>query len=126
MGHITSREELEAWLKDKPAQWAQVIAARAALRVLPYAFAYESNDSDKWMKASAIAFFRAVALPLIAFDFPDRDMSETIHLAGRSLAATSANSHANSAILHVTVAFPRTETMIAGGFQNIISLTGAP
>ena len=60
MAQITSREELHVWLKDKPADWAQVIAARAALRVLPSAFVHDGNDSDKWMKASAIAFFRAV------------------------------------------------------------------
>ena len=34
---ITSREELEAWLEDKPREWAQVIAARCALRVFPFA-----------------------------------------------------------------------------------------
>lgn len=125
MVKITSREELEAWLQDKPADWAQVIAARAALRVLPYAFAHDSNDSDKWMKESAIAFFRAVALPLIAFDFPDRDMSETIHLAGRSLAATGAHSHAYVAIDQAMMTFASHEAMIGGKFQNIISFTGS-
>jgi hypothetical protein len=121
MGQITSRAELETWLKDKPVDWAQVIAARTALRVLPYALAHDSNDGDKWMKASAIAFFRAVALPLIAFDFPDRDMFEAIRRAGSYLAATSAHSHANSAILGATMAFTSTEAMIGGKFQNIIS-----
>lgn len=32
---IDSAEALEAWLKDKPAEWAQAIAVRAALRVFP-------------------------------------------------------------------------------------------
>ncbi|QGZ36705.1 KAP family P-loop NTPase fold protein [Stappia indica] len=32
---IDSPEALEAWLKDKPAEWAQLIAVRAALRVFP-------------------------------------------------------------------------------------------
>ena len=32
---ITSREELEAWLEDKPRECAQVIALRSALRVFP-------------------------------------------------------------------------------------------
>lgn len=37
MVKITSRKELEDWLQDKPNDWGQVIAARAALRVLPIA-----------------------------------------------------------------------------------------
>lgn len=37
MVKITSREEFENWLEDKPLDWGQVIAARAALRVLPIA-----------------------------------------------------------------------------------------
>ena len=125
MAQITSREELEEWLKDKPADWAQVIAAKAALRVLPSAFVHDSNDSDKWMKASAIAFFRAVALPLIALDFPDRDMFKTIHRAGGHLAATSAHSAGYRAIDHATMAFTSTDIMIAGKFQNIISFVGS-
>ena len=38
MVKITSRKELEEWLKDKPVDWGRIIAARAALRVLPIAF----------------------------------------------------------------------------------------
>lgn len=34
---ISSENELEAWLEDKPREWAQAIALRAALRVLPMA-----------------------------------------------------------------------------------------
>ncbi len=125
MAQITSREELQEWLKDKPADWAQVVAVRAALRVLPSAFAHDSNDSHKWMNANAIAFFRAVALPLIAFDFPDRDMSETIKWAGRYLAASGAHSHAYGAIDQATMVFTSTETMLGGKFQNIISFAGS-
>jgi hypothetical protein len=29
------RENFEAWLRDKPPEWATVLAGRAALRVLP-------------------------------------------------------------------------------------------
>lgn len=35
---IDSPEALEAWLADKPTEWAQVIAVRAALRVFPLVF----------------------------------------------------------------------------------------
>ena len=121
MGQISSREEFREWLQDKPVDWAQVIAARAALRVFPYALVHDGNDSNKWMKGSGIAFFRAVALPLIAFDFPDRDMSETILRAVRHLASTSAHSHAANAILEAGMAFNSHEGMIGGKLQNIIS-----
>ena len=36
MVEITSRKDLEIWLEGKPVEFAQVIAARAALRALPY------------------------------------------------------------------------------------------
>ena len=34
---ITTRQELEEWLEDKPDEWAHVVALRVALRVLPFA-----------------------------------------------------------------------------------------
>lgn len=49
---IRSREDLKAWLKDKPADWARAIAVRAALRVLPIGVRY-SNERG------ALAVFRA-------------------------------------------------------------------
>jgi TIR domain len=58
MVQITSREELLEWLKDKPADWAQVIAVRAALRVLPLLFM--SKTSTKWVRHFALTIFRAV------------------------------------------------------------------
>ena len=33
--NITTREELEAWLEDRPKEWEQIIALRSALRVFP-------------------------------------------------------------------------------------------
>ncbi len=59
MAQITSREELEAWLKEKPADWAQVIAARAALRVLTYAFM--KRVPDDWVLRYSLVVFRANA-----------------------------------------------------------------
>jgi hypothetical protein len=63
MAQITSREELEAWLKDKPTDWAQVIAVRAALRVLPIAFA--PTVSESWVTNFSFALFRAT---LVSWD----------------------------------------------------------
>lgn len=55
---IRSREDLRAWLEDKPVNWARAIAVRAALRVLPIAVRYSTGRG-------ALAVFRATffALP---------------------------------------------------------------
>lgn len=35
VARIETEERLEAWLEDRPHEWAVVISARCALRVLP-------------------------------------------------------------------------------------------
>ena len=35
MVKISNRQDLEKWLRDKPRDWAQVLALRAGARVLP-------------------------------------------------------------------------------------------
>ncbi|MEM7690769.1 MAG: hypothetical protein AAF291_17275 [Pseudomonadota bacterium] len=61
---IKSREELEAWLSDKPREWAQIIAIRIALRVLP-----ADLDPKFWVSKHdhgyyALGLFRAL---IVAF-----------------------------------------------------------
>jgi hypothetical protein len=73
MTEITSREELEEWLKDKPADWAQVIAVRAALRALPYAFAQRVKSG--WLQDFAVAVFRSLALAWAAHSFTGSKLS---------------------------------------------------
>lgn len=72
MAQITSSEELEAWLKGKPADWAQVIAARAALRVLPYAV--REQVSQQWVKRYTLSLMRAVVVTWTAHSFPTHNM----------------------------------------------------
>jgi TIR domain len=64
MAQITSREELREWLKDKPVDWAQVIAVRAALRVFPYAFRPEIDDG--WVNHFALTSIRALFISWVA------------------------------------------------------------
>jgi hypothetical protein len=68
MAQITSREEFEEWLKDKPAQWGKFIAVRNAQRVLPLAFT--PLVSDKWIFDTAFPLFRALFIAQSATDFP--------------------------------------------------------
>lgn len=57
---IDSREKLETWLKEGPIELAQVIAARAVLRALPYAFTIRSPHS--WVERYSLSLFRATAV----------------------------------------------------------------
>ena len=70
MVEITSPEDLEAWLENKPREYAQVILARAALRALPDAF--QHYIADNWVAKFALALFRANAISWAARNFPDR------------------------------------------------------
>jgi hypothetical protein len=69
MAQITSREELEAWLKDKPADWAQVIAARAALRALPYGLSYHPSLLE--VSSFVQVLFRTVLISWTASNYPE-------------------------------------------------------
>ena len=89
MVEITSYEKLEKWLKGKPREWAQVIAARAALRVLPYAFRhYITND---WVEKFALALFRANAISWAARNFPAHDMGHAAADAAADAARAGAH-----------------------------------
>ncbi len=93
MAQITSREELEEWLKDKPTDWGQVIAARAALRVLPDGFgAYVSDDA---VAKHSLALFRATAISWAARNFPAYDISKAADAAAYAAYAASRANYAD-------------------------------
>jgi hypothetical protein len=99
MAQITSREELEEWLKDKPIDWAQIIAARAALRALPYAFAEASPQ--KWVNKYALSLLRAVTISWAARNFPGHGM---VNAAFSAFSDAAAAAQADSAILKASAA----------------------
>jgi len=47
VSEIRYGESFEAWLQDKPNEWAQVLAARIALRVAPLAFSVAALPNVK-------------------------------------------------------------------------------
>jgi hypothetical protein len=55
-GQINSAEKLREWLQDKPIEWAQWVALRAALKALPY-IAHSGSD---WRKKFALLPFGAL------------------------------------------------------------------
>ena len=72
MFEITSRADLRYWLKARPAEFAQVIAARAALRALPDAFI--GTVVTKWVNENALGVIRAMAISWAARNIPAHDM----------------------------------------------------
>lgn len=87
---ISSREELEVWLEDKPREWAQVIALRAALRVLPFACepaAFSGRIVDPRLP---LAVFRASAISSGAAKIPLDDIAAYAAAAARAASAARA------------------------------------
>ena len=74
MAQITSREELVAWLKGKPTDWAQVIAVRAALRLTPFVFL--NTASDAWCSFVGRSHFQAISLGWTQFNLSGHDTKE--------------------------------------------------
>ena len=92
MVKITSREELEQWLEDKPRDWARVIAARVALRALPYAF--DRYVTAGWIAKDSLMLFRATVIAWAARSFPACNMAAAAKAAN---AASTANLPNNAA-----------------------------
>jgi hypothetical protein len=90
---ISAGDKLRAWLTGKPADWAQVIALRAALRALPYI----ANSSEFWLKNFALLPFGAV-------------MTSWAQLTDRSIDVLKTGSRANARFAGISFDF--------GGYKN--------
>jgi hypothetical protein len=80
MGQITNQEELEAWLKDKPREWA-AIELRYALRVLPPAFDPTRYRSKQILSGLLITLFRAIVVSAAAQYFSAAKIARAAHEA---------------------------------------------
>ncbi|MBJ7414710.1 MAG: hypothetical protein JHC88_04455 [Niveispirillum sp.] len=87
---ITQHKELEKLLADKPAQWSHLIAARAALRMLPLALT-GIQESD-WLPV-----LRACFISWAVGQFPAHDMTVAARSAARFGSVSSGRSAVNSA-----------------------------
>lgn len=84
MVEISNREDLKSFLKDKPFEWAQIIACRAALRVLPlWRTTRERHDST-------LKIFRTLFVSRVASSWLSHDLSDAASLAGGMLNAGEA------------------------------------
>ena len=88
MVEITSRGDLLEWLKDKPRECAQVIAAREASRVFPYPF--QHYVADDWAALFALSLLRANAISWAASNFSARDMKRAAQAAARAAVRAAA------------------------------------
>lgn len=70
---FNDRLELESWLKDKPVEWGQVIATRAALRVFPLIVAEGS--------VLTLGNFRSNFISWAACNYPQYDMGKVSNYA---------------------------------------------
>jgi hypothetical protein len=71
-------DELSSWLEDRPSEWAQVIALRIALRVLPRI----NTASNEWLARHALAPFRSAFVAWAANNFPAKELIDVGFDAG--------------------------------------------
>jgi hypothetical protein len=91
---IDSREKLEVWLEGHPVTYAQVIAARVALRVLPYAAT--NRFADQRIASSLLTLFRATIISWASRNFPAHEMRKGAYAAANASAVFSTASAADS------------------------------
>lgn len=86
---IESPEELEAWLQDKPLEWAQTIAVRCALRVFPLVFSIADNreTQSETRQRFILSAWRAIFISWAARKYPAHDMRAAATAASRAAAS---------------------------------------
>jgi hypothetical protein len=99
MVEITSGKGLEDWLKDKPVDWAQILAMRIALRIFPYSFGILTPKEA--VKNFSLPLIRAASMSWIMHNFSGYDVTTSMHRAAN--AARIASSHNNDDSLRFDV-----------------------
>lgn len=81
------RNSLQAWLTDRPLEYACLLAARAALRLTPLLGEALLSDSDDRRSTILLPSLRALANASFAASSPDRagEVAETVHSVCQSL-----------------------------------------
>jgi hypothetical protein len=94
MVDISTPGDLADWLEHKPRDWAQVIAARIALRVAPLTMGSGKRDDADRLKQ---AVFRATAISWAARSFAAHEMDHAVRAAARAVVRAAADTGAGAA-----------------------------
>jgi len=89
---FTNRQELEAWLEKQPREVSVVIAARAALRVLPLLYQIAKRDQRRFASLTFVSFWSSAAAR-IAAKYPTRAHELRVYA---DLAAYAASAYASA------------------------------
>lgn len=93
---LRSREEVEQFLEEKPREWAEILAARTALRVLPLLGSLFAQPQRKQAGRKPddilLSLLRGAVLPWLVALVPSsrQDLREAAHAAARSTARAAA------------------------------------
>jgi hypothetical protein len=97
MPSFTNREDFEKWLADKPAEWAQLLALRSALRVLPIALDPTNFRQGPALARLTGAIFRTCATSWAACHIPAHEMAARAAANAADAAAVAARAAAFAA-----------------------------
>ncbi len=86
----------------RPRQFGQVIAARAALRVLPFALIKPAHDD--WVSDCSLTLFRATTISWASSNFPAQDMKRAADAAANAAVKAAFNVDINFIISAATTA----------------------
>lgn len=127
---ITNVEELRAWLQGKPRPWAQAIAVRAALRVLPTIDRISTTNflTNEQRQRLIVAMARANFVSTAALLHPNRDTiaAAVVNAAAAVNAADTANANATDAQAAYAATYAaKADAANAAAFANYAASTAA-
>ncbi|MEP3628778.1 MAG: hypothetical protein ABJN04_02145 [Hyphomicrobiales bacterium] len=100
---IKTQGELEAWFDERPLAVAQVVAARAALRVLPYIV--EEKNAENFASNILLPVFWAVTTSWVASKYPTHDVDAFAFAFASSASAIDAAASASASASAAFAAF---------------------
>lgn len=120
--YINNEESLERWLEGKPAEWAQLLALRAALRVFPLLprFGSKENSATRTeFQALTLAVWRCLIVSSVARKYSNDEIDASASAAVR--AATDARKVAS----YKTEPVVRAATAAAAALRTIAGTAAA-